>query len=153
MYVPLISLLAQFPGKHQQTSAIRQTAKALLGRMESPPRLPVDTADEVSAVWDRLGPGSKEFLSDVTKWCLDEEVSVFTLDDIARSSGKSKADLKAHNRNVNRAMKQQGVRLWNTVWNAKMRHMTFAFANNAVLDGLYSLAFCTDARKSTANLR
>jgi hypothetical protein len=92
---------------------------------------------EVRCVLKRLSKGPREFVSHVAEWCQDNKRLTFILDDIADATGKDKTVLKAHNRNVSRAMKAEGPLLWKTTWDHSKRRMIFEIKSKAYLDAMY----------------
>jgi len=141
MYPALVDLLARFQGtkKPQPCAKIANGEDAILKAPEVRSGLPSPEGIDVDYIWNKLGKASRRFVSNVAEWCQRNSTLQFTLGDIAEFSGEQATKLKAQNRNVNRVMKSQGVRLWDTIWDGRRRCMDFKILSKAHLDAMVSM--------------
>jgi len=138
IYADLVKLLAKHKGRKAEPTGDKPPPMLSqpVAPQPTPPPIASPEEVEVQAIWDHLGEGSQTFITEVADWCVANGRLTFTLGFIAERTRKNVASLRAHNRNINRAMKKERIDLWKTTWDGSLRQMNFTIKSQAHLDAM-----------------
>jgi hypothetical protein len=126
LFADLVQLLARYgrPSSHVAPTAPAAGGAPLAARPTTAPAYS-DAEVGVSLFASRIGPGSAGYLRYVVRFCEKNGTLSFNFGDIAAISGLSEKTIRAHHRNVHRALSREGFELFTRSWDGAKRRQQF----------------------------